>query len=150
MTRAMLPPESVQIVERVTRLPVLIVEDDPDGQELISRILAFHHAPYQVVFSAEEALELVNHCQFAGAVIDLDLPDMDSWTLLKRLHANPATAFLPCVAMTAYHSAEMAGRARESGFKAYFPKPLDPRYFVADLEAVLYALPPQPARKVDR
>jgi CheY-like chemotaxis protein len=136
-----LTASSSQPTERVALLPLLVVEDDPDGQELISRILGFHHMPHEVVFTAEEALELTTRCQFSAAILDLDLPEIDGWTLLTRLQTSPRTQHMPCVAITAYHAAEMAMRAREVGFKAYFPKPLDPRRFVADLEAVLYGHP---------
>jgi len=116
----------------------LVVEDDHDGQELVSRILRHHRVGFAVCGSAEEALaQIGSGALFSGAIIDLALPGMDGWTLLRTLHAAPATAALPCVAMTAYHSPELAVKAIEVGFAAYFPKPLDATAFMRELGRVL-------------
>ncbi len=116
----------------------LVVEDDHDGQELVSRILRHHRVQFAVCGSAEEALaQISNGAVFGGAIIDLALPGMDGWTLLRTLHTVPATAALRCVAMTAYHSPEIAVKAIEAGFAAYFPKPLDATAFMRELVRVL-------------
>jgi CheY-like chemotaxis protein len=116
---------------------LLVVEDDPDGQELLSRMLNYHHIPFDVVYDGESAIELLEEQVYSGALVDLALPGVDGWTLLNVIHNNPATADLPCVAMTAYHSADLAVKAVEAGFRAYFPKPLDSSTFVRDLERAL-------------
>lgn len=105
---------------------ILVIEDDPDGQEVIARLLRFHNIPNQVVGTAEAALELMREQTFTGCIIDLHLPGMDGWRLLNRIQANDATANTPCVAITAYHSSNLPTKAREAGFEAYLPKPFEP------------------------
>lgn len=116
---------------------LLVVEDDPDGQELLTRMLRYHHIAFDVVFDGETAINMLEEQAYDGALVDLALPGVDGWTLLNTIRSNPATANLPCVAMTAYHSADLAVKAVEAGFRAYFPKPLDSTSFVQDLERVL-------------
>ncbi len=115
---------------------VLVVEDDPDGQEVVARMLRHRNIPMDVVGTAEDALDRLAQETFTGVVIDLALPGMDGFSLLQQLRDNPETSDLPCVAITAYHSAEVAVKAIESGFAAYFPKPLETTSFVRELERV--------------
>ena len=113
---------------------LLVVEDDPDGQELVERILKYHKIAYTTTANAEDALQALEGC--TGVIIDLNLPAMDGWSLLAEIKKNPQTAHLPCVAITAYHSAELAIKAIDKGFAAYFPKPLDATAFVRELERI--------------
>jgi hypothetical protein len=111
---------------------LLVVEDDPDGQEVVSRILRYHSIPFEAASNGEEALAQLSDC--TGVIIDLNLPGIDGWSLLNEIKRIPQTAHLQCVAITAYHSAEVAVKAIQMGFAAYFPKPLEPTSFVRELE----------------
>ena|ERR1700694_201265 len=113
---------------------VLVVEDDPDGQEVVGVMLRHHRIHADIVFRAEEALDLLSQNQYTLAVIDLSLPGMDGWTLLETIQSNPQTAAMPCVAITAFHSADVIIKAIQAGFIAYFPKPLEATSFVRELE----------------
>jgi two-component system CheB/CheR fusion protein len=118
---------------------ILCVEDDPDGQELVSTILAHMNIPVDVAGSAEHAEELLfdqrNH--YNAVVIDLALPGKDGWSLLSEIRANPATSRIPCIAVTAYHTSSLREEALMAGFTAYQPKPLDSLAFVRQVENVL-------------
>jgi CheY-like chemotaxis protein len=118
-------------------LRVLVVEDDPDGQDVVSRIFRFHKIPVNAVFSAEEALTELSTTPFNLVVIDLALPEMDGWGLLEHILNDPQTAQLPCVAITAYHSAEVAVKAIAAGFMAYFPKPLEATSFMREIQRIM-------------
>ncbi len=113
---------------------VLVVEDDPDGQEVVGRILKHHNIPADIAGTGEEALVLLDHNVYSIAVIDLALPQIDGWRLLDTIRKSPKTMAMPCVAITAFHSAEVATRAIKSGFAAYFSKPLDSTSFVRELQ----------------
>lgn len=114
---------------------ILVVEDDPDGQEVVARMLRYHKVNVDVVYTAEEALDLLRSNEYQGAIFDLALPGMDGWKLLETVHGEGYA--LPCVAVTAYHSADVAVKAIEAGFVAYFPKPLETTSFVRELERVI-------------
>jgi len=121
----------------MNNLRLLVVEDDVDGQEVVSRILRHHSIPFDVASSGEDALHMLTRNTYTGAILDLSLPGMDGWTLLDTMRKNPATDNIKCVAVTAYHSAEVAVKAIEMGFVAYFPKPLEATSFVRELERVI-------------
>jgi CheY-like chemotaxis protein len=112
---------------------LLVVEDDPDGQEVVKRMLLHHNITFDPAHTGEEAVEMLGSGHYTGVIIDLALPGIDGWQVIQTIQSNPATAHLPCVAMTAYHSAEVAIEAINAGFKAYFPKPLEATSFVREL-----------------
>jgi CheY-like chemotaxis protein len=62
---------------------------------------------------------------------------MDGWQTLASIRANPALATIPVVAITAYHSYNVAEDARRAGFDAYFPKPLNISTFMNNLEQII-------------
>ncbi|MBL8131330.1 MAG: response regulator [Anaerolineae bacterium] len=119
--------------------PILIVEDDPDGQALVSHIVGHLKMPHHVVGDAEKAItrlfESNNH--YRAIIIDLALPGKDGWELLAEIRKNPATSNLLCIAVTAFHTSRTREDALRAGFNAYFAKPLDATHFARELEALL-------------
>ena len=113
---------------------VLVVEDDPDGQEVVTRILRHHRITTDVAGTAEEALKKLVSTHYDLAVIDLALPTMNGWALLETVKTSSTLSNMPCVAVTAFHSAEVAVEAIQAGFVAYFPKPLEATSFVRELQ----------------
>jgi CheY-like chemotaxis protein len=103
---------------------VLLVEDDYYSQEVICVMLKHVDIEVDVVSSGAEALEQLSKATYPLAIIDLGLPGISGWEVLKRIRHNPETNGLPCVAITAYHDSVVAQEAIEAGFDAYFPKPL--------------------------
>ena len=118
----------------MSELHILLVEDDPDGQEVVGRILRHHHIVTDIATTGEEALNLLAKGSYNAAIVDLNLPSIDGWKLLQTIQANPKVAHMPCIAVTAFHSAEVAVKAIEAGFTAYFSKPIEPGSFVQELQ----------------
>ncbi|MDX2076438.1 MAG: response regulator [bacterium] len=116
---------------------ILVVEDDPDGQVVVSHVVTQTLAmPVDVAKNAKEALKFLSEQAnaYRVAIIDLSMPEMDGWQLLSTIRNNPATAELPCVAMTAYHSSRTREEALKSGFVGYFSKPIDTVTFTQQLK----------------
>ena len=65
---------------------VLVVDDDTDGREVVGLILRFHHITCVGVPDADEALDKLDGVD--GVIIDLNLPGMDGWSLLKRIRPD--------------------------------------------------------------
>ena len=103
---------------------VLVIEDDRYSREMTCHMFTFHQWPADVAATAEDALEFLASNQYALVVIDLALPGMDGWALLRILKSLPHLAVIPCVAITAYHDTSLARQALQAGFSAYYPKPL--------------------------
>ena len=65
------------------------------------------------------------------------MPEMDGWQTLANIRNNPETAGIPVVAITAYHSANVAHDAISSGFDAYYSKPIDALSFVKNITTLV-------------
>jgi two-component system, chemotaxis family, CheB/CheR fusion protein len=118
---------------------ILIVEDEYDGQVVVTQMLKLFRIESDSVGTAEEALNALERMPYAGVVVDLNLPEMDGIELVERLRADPDYRNLPCVAITAYHTSAVKAQALQAGFDAYFSKPLDDTAFMRELERVIQA-----------
>lgn len=116
---------------------VLVVEDDPDGQELIARMLFRAKITVEVLGTAEDAIQVLSSDEHAAVIIDLALPGMDGFALLANIRQQPDVASLPCVAITAFHTPTLKQQVMQAGFDAYFAKPLDDRRFIMTLGELL-------------
>jgi CheY-like chemotaxis protein len=118
---------------------VLIVEDDPDGQALVSHVVGHLNVPHDVVADAEKALTKLFESDetYQAVIIDLALPGKDGWELLAEIRGNPVTELLTCIAVTAFHTSKTREDALKAGFNAYFSKPLDATHFARELENLL-------------
>jgi CheY-like chemotaxis protein len=118
---------------------ILIVEDDPDGQALVSHVVEHLNIPHDVVPDAEKAIQqlLESHDSYQAVIIDLALPGKDGWELLAEIRANPATELLTCIAVTGFHTSKTRDDALKAGFNGYFSKPLDATHFARELETFL-------------
>lgn len=122
---------------RMNEWYALIVEDEADNADVVALILEYHKIKYNVAKSAEDALILIEQEAPTLLIVDLALPGMDGWGLLRKVRENPATAQIPAVAVTAFHSTNVATKAIEAGFSAYFPKPIEATSFMRELERIL-------------
>lgn len=116
---------------------VLVIEDEVDSMELVQELLQHYGINTIGASSGEEALRILENELPILIIIDLALPGIDGWGLLNTLKTNSQLSNIPRVAITAYHTAEVANQAIEKGFDAYFPKPLDATSFVRELEGIV-------------
>lgn len=119
--------------------PILVVEDDPDGQDVVAHILGYMKIPHEVVGSAELAITHLfrSNGNYRAIIIDLALPGKDGWSLLSDIQRSPIIHHVPCIAITAYHTSALREQALRAGFTAYFPKPIEATSFVRSLTDVL-------------
>lgn len=132
-TSAASPPES-----DATRPSRALVVDDTEGNRYAtSRIL--RHAGFDVVEAATGA-EGLNRApdEVDIVVLDVNLPDMSGYDVLRRLKSTPATSRIPVIHLSASHVAN-ADRAYglDAGADGYLTHPVDPAVFVATVRAVL-------------
>lgn len=118
---------------------ILVVEDDPDGQEMVTTILQHLKFNVETADNGEEASDILfdDKADYDAVIIDLALPGKDGWQLLSEILEHPQTANLPCIAVTAFHNSKLREEALRAGFTAYFPKPLDGTKLGRELERLL-------------
>ena len=122
---------------------ILVVEDEPDIQELIAYNL--EKAGYEAVRaeSAERALELIRESLPHLVIIDWMLPGMNGIELARRLRADKRTADTPLIIVTARGDEQDKLTGLDIGADDYVTKPFSPRELNARVKAVLRRRAPQ-------
>jgi PAS domain S-box-containing protein len=116
---------------RCDGLRVLVVDDEPDGRELIARFLQSAGAAVETAGSVAAALAKLDHGSFDVILSDIAMPDDDGLALVKAVRARGIAT--PLIALTAHAGAKMRIRALTAGFNTYVAKPVEP----AELTAVI-------------
>lgn len=124
---------------------ILLVEDNAANQLLAAAVLERDGFEVQVAESATEALDAVSRCRPDLILMDLQLPEMDGLTLTRRLKANPTTAGIKVVAMTAHAMVGDKEEAIAAGCTGYIAKPIDTRTLGDQVREFLQAETAEPA-----
>ena len=122
---------------------ILIVEDDPDIQELVAYNLERAGHRTLGVTTAEAALGTVNQSLPDLVLIDWMLPAMSGIDLARTLRSNKRTADVPLIMLTARGAEEDKLTGLELGADDYVTKPFSPRELNARIKAVLRRRAPQ-------
>ena len=121
---------------------ILLVEDNPDDEELTLRALARNNIGNQVVVvrDGQEALDwLEGTGTHAGRdasnvpaliLLDLKLPKVDGLEVLRRVRVNPNTAIVPVVILTSSKEDRDRASGYQGGANSYVQKPVDFTSFV--------------------
>jgi two-component system phosphate regulon response regulator PhoB len=122
---------------------VLVVEDEPAIQELISYNL--QQAGHQAMRagSAEDALNIMRHALPDLVLVDWMLPGLSGMELAKRIKADKRTKTVPIIMLTARAAEEDKLAGLETGADDYITKPFSPRELNARVKAVLRRRAPQ-------
>lgn len=121
---------------------VLHVEDNDDNRVLVRRMLQF--AGYQVIEARNgfEALESLKTCQPDLILIDINMPDMDGYSLTGRIKTIPHLYQTPIVAITANALRGDREKTYQAGCDGYIEKPIDIDSFVDQINGFI-GTPPQ-------
>lgn len=105
---------------------ILIVEDEPDNREIMRTVvedMLGHHA--LLAGDGETALLLSREKKPNLILMDLMMPILDGFEAIKRLKADPNTARIPVIAVTALGRSTDRQRALDIGADGYLSKPFD-------------------------
>lgn len=116
---------------------ILLVEDEFDSLQMISKIMMHHGVDLRVARDGQECLAVLDTYTPTLVVMDLALPVMDGWETLSAIRADEKWSQIPVVAITAYHSVSVEADAYEAGFDGYMPKPIDTNRFMDQLATVI-------------
>jgi CheY-like chemotaxis protein len=117
---------------------ILLVEDDPDTQELLKTLLRRNGAEVIAVSSSAAALEEIARRKPDVIISDIGMTGENGYALIRKVRAlaPKAGGHIPAIALTAYAGAADRRRALLAGFQTHLAKPVDP----ADLIAVILSL----------
>jgi two-component system cell cycle response regulator DivK len=103
---------------------ILIAEDNPASREFLMELLSVQGYGVVVAEDGESALKKVRESPPDLVLLDIQMPGMDGYEVLRRLRADSATAGLRIVACTAYAMSGDEEKALAAGFDGYITKPI--------------------------
>jgi len=117
---------------------ILYIEDNPANLRLVERILAERPSLRLLGASAPElGLEFAAAHRPSLILLDINLPDMDGFAVMRRLRENPTTRDIPVLAISANAMPDDLARGKAAGFVDYLTKPLDVSALLTAVDAVI-------------
>lgn len=104
---------------------ILYVEDDPNNRTLIRRILGVEGYTVHEAQNATVALETLKSLKPDLILMDINMPEVDGYTLTAQIRALPNMGTVPIVALTANVMKGDRERSLEAGCDGYIQKPID-------------------------
>ena len=120
--------------ENTTGQTVLVIDDDEDAREILRRSL--NEAGYEVVCAAsgEQGLALASELLPDAITLDVMMPQMDGWSVLRQLKEMPAVAEIPVILLSIVDDRPMG---HSLGAADYLTKPIDRKRLISVLETHL-------------
>src|SRR5476651_191093 len=123
------------------RARVLVVDDDVELSELISQYLAPEGYSVEAVHTGLKGVERALSGEHAIVVLDVMLPDMKGFEVLRRVRAHSRA---PVLMLTARGDEQDRILGLQMGADDYLPKPFNPQELCARIEAILRRSRPDP------
>ena len=114
---------------------VLYIEDNPVNALIISELVARRSdLALQIAVDGTSGVQQAQALLPDLILLDMQLPDIDGFEVLRRLQASPQTARIPCIALSANAMPADIDRALKAGMADYWTKPLDFKVFLESLD----------------
>ena len=104
---------------------ILLVEDNEDNRDMLSRRLERKDFVVTLAVDGQEGVDKAKAEQPDLILMDMSLPVMDGWEATREIKANPETANIPIIALTAHAMSSDREKAIEAGCDDYDTKPVD-------------------------
>jgi sigma-B regulation protein RsbU (phosphoserine phosphatase) len=116
---------------------ILTIDDEPLIRELITNMLSGHGFHVLEAESGMEGLEVVQQHHVDVIILDLAMPKMDGWEVVRRLKANPKTKPIPVLILTASVTDSTVVRGLDAGADDYCQKGVSTAELVARANALI-------------
>lgn len=116
---------------------ILYVEDNPDNRLLVRRILLSEDYGLLEAQNAAQALDILRETRPDLILMDINMPDMDGYTLTSRIKSMPGFDRVPIIALTANVMRGDKEKTLEAGCDGYIQKPIDIDLLIREVERFL-------------
>ena len=116
---------------------ILIVEDNEKNLKLVRDVLQVKGYATIEAGTGEDGIRLARERNPDLILMDIQLPGISGIEALRTLRADPATAAIPTIAVTASVMQQDRNQITEAGFDGYIGKPLNLKEFLAAVKAML-------------
>jgi CheY-like chemotaxis protein len=120
-------------------IKVLIAEDNAVNRELLREILEARGYAVDEACDGQAALEMIEHMRPDILLLDIGMPILDGFAVVRRIRENPRLAALPVLAVTAYAMQGDREKILSSGFDGYLSKPVKRTVLEEEIDRLLKA-----------
>jgi two-component system, cell cycle response regulator DivK len=120
---------------------ILIIEDNEQNLYLATFLLEHQGMTIFAARSGSEGIEMALKIRPNLIILDIQLPEMDGYTVAGELRNIPALKNVPIVAVTSYAMVGDRERALAAGCNGYIEKPINPDTFTSEINKYLPARP---------
>ncbi len=117
---------------------VLIIEDEPDIQNFVSRVLELEGYRVLRAGDGKTGLEIIKENPIALVLLDLRLPGPDGWSVLREIKRCPEFSKIPVVVLTAVAESVQRRRTMRMGATQYLVKPLSANILSKSIARILH------------
>ena len=121
----------------MTGKTVLLVEDNDDNQEIYRIILTHHGFSVLQAWDGEGGVRMARHHGPDVILMDLTMPILDGLQATQMLKADPETAAIPIIALTAHTEHADRAAAEAAGCTSFLSKPVEPQRVAMEVRRVL-------------
>jgi DNA-binding response OmpR family regulator len=107
-----------------TLAQIMVVDDDPDTVTILSRYLQREGFATLEAASGPQCLKMVGEYHVDVILLDLMMPEMDGFEVVRALKSNPATAEIPIIMVTARDDIESRSEGMRVGVSDFLAKPV--------------------------
>ena len=118
-------------------IKVLVAEDNAVNRELLRELLEIRGYMVAEACDGQEALAMVEQAPPDILLLDIGMPLLDGYAVVRKLRENSRFISLPVVAVTAYAMQGDREKIMNSGFDGYLSKPVDSGSLVQELDRLL-------------
>ena len=115
----------------------LIIEDNPDNMELISFILEKDGYNTIKAETGEEGVEIALKERPDFVILDIQLPGIDGYEVLRRIRKSEVDGSIPIIAVTSYAMSGDRERLLGAGCNGYIEKPIEPGKFIDQIREAI-------------
>lgn len=116
---------------------ILVADDNPISRELIRETLETRDFTVIEACDGKDALEKIQETNPDAVLMDIQMPAMDGFAVLRAVRSEPRFAALPVLALTAFAMQGDREKALAAGFDGYITKPIDIMLLREEVEQLL-------------
>lgn len=116
---------------------ILIIEDNEQNMYMLSYLLESNDYEVHQSFSGPEGIKLAKETRPDIILLDIQLPEMDGYSVARELRRNKDLSSTPIIAVTSYAMTGDKEKAFEAGATGYIEKPIDPDTFISQMEVFI-------------
>lgn len=135
--------EAFQHLEKERPERLVVAEDDAEGRSFMEKALGLHGYQVWTASNGEEALAQVEECQPDLILLDVEMPVMDGYEVVRRLQSDEATRVIPVILITSRPIDRERDRVQILGTRVarYLRKPLSVEILIREIKKAISARP---------